>query len=60
MVKCDKLSRLRSATRVERLTVVDTAQTTRVVLVKAANYKANPATDEVRVENQNHVPDVLA
>ena len=38
----------------ERLTVLARAQTTRVVLVKACENKANPATDEVRVGNRNH------
>ena len=28
--------------------------TTKVALVKATKHKANPATDEVRVENRNH------
>ena len=28
--------------------------TTKVTLVKATKHKANPATDEVRVENRNH------
>ena len=28
--------------------------TTKVALVKAPKHKPNPATDEVRVENQNH------
>ena len=27
---------------------------TKVVLVEATKHKANPATDEVRVENRNH------
>ena len=30
--------------------------TTNVALVKATKHKANPATDEVRVENRNHGP----
>ena len=38
----------------EQITVLAMAQTTRVVLVKASKNKANPATDEVRVESQNH------
>ena len=38
----------------ERITVLAMAQTTRVALVKASKNKANPATDEVRVESQNH------
>ena len=29
-------------------------RTTKVALVKATKHKANPATDEVRVENRNH------
>ena len=28
--------------------------TTKVALAKATKHKANPATDEVRVENRNH------
>ena len=28
--------------------------TTKVALVKATKHKANPATDEVRVENRKH------
>ena len=28
--------------------------TTKVALVKETKHKANPATDEVRVENRNH------
>ena len=35
-------------------TVLTTAQTTRVALVKASKNKANLATDEVHVENRNH------
>ena len=31
-----------------------TEQITRVALVAATKKKANPATDEVRVENRNH------
>ena len=31
-----------------------TEQTTRVAFVEATKYEANPATDEVRVENRNH------
>ena len=31
-----------------------TKQITRVALVEATKQKANPATDEVRVENRNH------
>ena len=38
----------------EQITVLAMAQTTRVALVKASKNKANPATDEVRVESQNH------
>ena len=38
----------------EWLTVLTMVQTTRVALVKASRNKANPATDEVHVENQNH------
>ena len=38
----------------QKLTVLVTAQTTRGVLVKVAKNKANPATDEVHVENQNY------
>ena len=38
----------------QKLTVLVTAQTTRGVLVKEAKNKANPATDEVHVENQNY------
>ena len=38
----------------EQLTVLATAQTTRVALVKASKNKANPVTDEVCVENRNH------
>ena len=38
----------------ERLTVLTMAQTTRVALVKASKNEANPATDEVHVENRNY------
>ena len=38
----------------EWITVLAMGQTTRVVLVKASKNKANLATDEVRVESQNH------
>ena len=38
----------------EQLTVLATAQTTIVALVKASKNKANPVTDEVCVENRNH------
>ena len=38
----------------EQLTVLATAQTTRVALVKASKNKANSVTDEVCVENRNH------
>ena len=38
----------------EPLTVLATAQTTRVYLVKSSKNKANPATDEVHVENRDH------
>ena len=31
-----------------------TVEVTRVAHVKAAKHKANPATDEFRVENRNH------
>ena len=31
-----------------------TEEVTRVADVKATKHKANPATDEVRVENRNH------
>ena len=31
-----------------------TEQVTRVALVKATKHKANPTTDEVRVDNRNH------
>ena len=31
-----------------------TEEVTRVAHVKATKHKANPATDEVRVENRNH------
>ena len=32
----------------------DKAGTTEVVLVKATKHKADPATNEIRVENRNH------
>ena len=38
----------------EQITVLAMTQTTRVALVKASKNKANPATDEVRMESQNH------
>ena len=38
----------------ERITVLAMVQTTRVALVKASKNKANLATDEVRMESQNH------
>ena len=64
--KCDKYSSLvflihnvflsRSKfCRTEQLTVLATAQTTRDALVKVSINKANPATDEARVENQSMV-----
>ena len=38
----------------QKLTVLVMAQTTRGALVKVAKNKANPATNEVHVENQNY------
>ena len=38
----------------QKLTFLVTAQTTRGAVVKVAKNKANPATDEVHVENQNY------
>ena len=32
----------------------DKARTTKVALVKATKHKADPATNEIRVENRNH------
>ena len=32
----------------------DKAGTTKVALVKATKHKADPATNEIRVENRNH------
>ena len=37
-----------------KLTIIVMAQTTRGALVKVAKNKANRATDEVHVENQNY------
>ena len=38
----------------QKLTFLVTAQTTGGAVVKVAKNKANPATDEVHVENQNY------
>ena len=70
MVKCDKHSRQvffdtrrlfiqgQSSAQTERLTVLATAQMTRVALVKASKNKANPATDQkVAITEQSQFKD---
>ena len=42
-----------TVTRAEQITAQN-REITRVALVAATKKKANPATDELRVENQNH------